>query len=74
MVVISQTTFLVHFLAWKCINFDKYFIDVCSQRSNKHYSSIGSDNGLTPISRQAFILINDGQVYWRIYASHGLYK
>ena len=67
MVVISQTTFLVHFLAWKCINFDQDFIEVCSQWSNKQYSSIGSNNGFAPVRRQAIIWINDGLVYWRTY-------
>ena len=31
--------------------------------------SIGSDNGLAPSRRQAIIWINDGLIYWRIYAS-----
>ena len=34
--------------------------------------NIGSDNGLTPVRRQAIIWINDGPVYWHIYASLGL--
>ena len=32
------------------------------------YSSISSDNGLTPSRRKAIIWTNDELVYWRIYA------
>ena len=31
--------------------------------------SIGSDNGMAPIRRQAIIWINDGLVYWHIYVT-----
>ena len=40
--------------------FDWNFTEVYSQESNWQYSSIGADNGLSPIKRQAIILINDG--------------
>ena len=40
-------------------------------RINNIPSSIGSDNGLAPPRRQAFIWTNYGLVYWRIYASIG---
>ena len=33
--------FQMHFLEWKSINFDKDFIEICSQGSNRQYSSIG---------------------------------
>ena len=39
---------------------------------NWQYGSIGSDDGLAPTRRQAIIWTNDGQVWWRIYASLGL--
>ena len=35
---------------------------ICSQWFNQQYGSIGSDNGLAPIRRQAIIWINDGLV------------
>ena len=37
-----------------------------------NHTIIGSDNGLSLNRRQAIIWTNDGKVYWRIYASHGL--
>ena len=40
--------------------------------SNEQVSSIGSDDGLAPVRRQAIIWTNDGLVYWRVYASLGL--
>ena len=42
------------------MNFDLDFIEVCSQVSNQQYSSIGSDNGLAPVRRQAITWVNDG--------------
>ena len=39
---------------------------------DSQYGSIGSDNGLAPTRRQAIIWTNDGQVWWRVYASLGL--
>ena len=49
------------------INFDYDFIEVCYQRSNQQYSSIGSDNGLSLGRRQAIIWTNAG-----IRTNHGL--
>ena len=34
---------------------------------NNIYSSIGSDNGLASIRRQAIIWVNDDLAYWCIY-------
>ena len=39
---------------------------------NWQYDSIGSDNGLSPVRRQAIIWTNDALGYWRIYASLNL--
>ena len=36
---------------------------------NWQYATVGSGNGLALNRRQAIIWINDGSVYWRIYAS-----
>ena len=44
----------------ECMYFGHDFIEVCSKGSNQQYSSIGSDNGLVPIRRQAIIWTNDG--------------
>ena len=49
----------MHFLEYKCINFDYDFTAVCSQESNEQYSSTGSDNGLASIRQQAIIWTND---------------
>ena len=43
------------------MNFDNDFTDVCSQRSNSQYSSIGSDNGLVPTRGQAIIWTSNGK-------------
>ena len=56
----SRRHFQIHFLQWKCMNFAYIFIEVCSLGSNKKYSSIGSDNGLTPTRRQVIFWTNDG--------------
>ena len=45
---------------------------MCSLGSNWQQTIIGCDNGLLPNRRKAIISINDGIVYWRIYASPGL--
>ena len=37
--------------------------EICSQRSNWHYVSIGSDDGLAPNRQQAIIWTNGGLVY-----------
>ena len=47
-------------LKWKCYNFDYDFTEICSQESNKHYFSIGLDNGLAPTWQQLNIWTNDG--------------
>ena len=57
---ISWRQFQMHFLQWEYINLDWHFIEVCSQVSNQQYSSTGSDNGLAPARRQAFVWTNDG--------------
>ena len=62
----------MHFLEWKCLNFDSNFTEVCSHGSNQQYSITASDNGLAPARRQAIIWTDDGQFFRRIYASLGL--
>ena len=47
-------------------------LKICSQWSDEHYSSIGSNSGLVPNSRQAITWTNDVLGYWRIHASLGL--
>ena len=59
----------MRFLEWKCLNCDSNFTDIYSHWSHLQYDSIGADNGLALNRRQAIIWTNDGQVYWRIYAS-----
>ena len=44
----------------KMLEFWLNFTEVCSQRSNKQYSSIGSGNGLAPTRRQAINWTNGG--------------
>ena len=56
----------MYFSEWKCLNFDWYLTEVCSQKSNWQYAGIGSDNDLAPTRWQAFIWTNDGLVYQRI--------
>ena len=51
----------MHSLEFKNIDFDVDLTEVCPQRSNHQYSSIGSDNGLAPARRQAIIWSDDGQ-------------
>ena len=60
------------FRQWKCLNFDKNFIEVCSQGSHWQYSSIGSDNGLAPNKRKAIMWTKDVLGCRRIYSSFGL--
>ena len=50
----------MYFVEWKYMNFDQDFIKFCSYGSNKRYYSIGSDNYLAPIRRQAIFRTNDG--------------
>ena len=49
-----------HFTECKCMNFDYNSTEVCSKRPNERYSSIGANNGLAPVRRQAIIWTNDG--------------
>ena len=51
---------------WKLLNFEWYFIEICSLGSNWQYI-IGSDNDLAPNRQQVFIWTNDCLVYWCIY-------
>ena len=71
MAAVSQTTLSNAFSWMKMLEFDYDFTEVCSLGSNWQYPSIGSDNGLAPVRRQAIIWTN-WLVYWRIYASLGL--
>ena len=58
--IFKKAFFQMHFLDWNCINVDWDFTEICSQGSNKQYSSIGSDNCLVPARQQAIIWTNDG--------------
>ena len=60
MATISQTTFSNAFSGLKIYEFQLTFHWSYSQGSNEQYSSIGSDNGLTPSRWQAIISTNDG--------------
>ena len=44
----------------KMFEFELNFTKIWSQGSNQQYSSINSDNGLSPSRRQAIIWANDG--------------
>ena len=50
----------MQFLEWKCVNFNKDFIEICFLGSNQQYLIIGSDNGLAPARRQAIVWTNNG--------------
>ena len=54
------------------MNFKSYFIEMCSSWSNWQYVIIDLDYGLALNRQQPIIWINDGLVFWRIYASLGL--
>ena len=54
------------------MDFKEDFTEICSLWPNRQYGSIGSDNGLWLVQRQAIIWSNVGMLYWRIYASLGL--
>ena len=43
MAAILQMMFSMHFLEWKILNLEYYFIEMCSVRSNWHII-IGADN------------------------------
>ena len=77
--LLSRRHFQMHFREWKYMNFDYDFTEVCSQRSNWQYSSMGSDNGLAPSRRQAIIWTNDDlftdaciYIYIYIYMRHSV--
>ena len=61
----------MHFCESKVLYFDFNFTEVCSSGSNWQWPSIGLDNGLAPIRRQAIIWTNSDPIYWRIYAALG---
>ena len=61
----------MHFREWKVLYFDSNFTEVYFQGPNQQHFSIGSDNGLAPIRRQAIILTNVEPAHWRIYAALG---
>ena len=66
MINTSRRHFRMHFLEWKSLNLEYSLTEVCSQGSNRQWYSIGSDNGLAPIRRQAIIWTNDGLCWWRL--------
>ena len=59
MVVILKKKIQMHFLQWKCINFDLKFFEVCS-RVQLAMFWLCSDNGLAATRRQTIIWTNDG--------------
>ena len=59
----------MHLFKWKLLNFEWYFIEMCSLGSTWQYIIIGSDNGLAPNRRQAIIWTNDSLVNWHICAT-----
>ena len=52
--------FQMHFVEWKCINFDEDLNEVYSYGINQRYSSMGSANDLALARRQAIIWTIDG--------------
>ena len=54
-------------LVWISLSVESDFIEIHGWGSSWQYSSIGSDNALTP-NRQAIIWNNVGLVHWRVYA------
>ena len=54
----ARLHFQMHFLEWKCMNFDSDFTELSSQGSNWQYLSTSSDNGLAPTRWQAIIWTN----------------
>ena len=57
---------------WKLFNVKPNVTEICGLVYYWQNASIGSDNGLAPNMRQAFIWTNVGMLYWRINASLGL--
>ena len=53
-----QTTFSTALSCMEILVFDSDFTDICLQESDWHKSSIGSDNGLASVRRQAIIWTN----------------
>ena len=75
MAAIFQTTFWNGFSWFKMCEFWLKFqqnLFPGSNISNYQYSSVGSDNGLAPIKRQAIIWASDGPAYSCIFASLSL--
>ena len=66
---ICRHHFQMHFPQWKCGHFYQYFIEYCSVGSNWLKSALIKNNGLAPSRWHVIIWINDGPVYWCIYAS-----
>ena len=58
----------------KLLYFDSNLTKIFFQGTNDQLAIIGPDNGLTPNSRHAIILTNDGLFHLYIYASIGLGK
>ena len=59
MAAICRRHFEMHFLEWHLLNFDQYWIVICSPWTNIQYPIIGSDHGLMLIRQQTIIWIND---------------
>ena len=60
MAAILQTTVSNAFSWMEMYEFRLNVTEFCSEGSNQHYSSIGSDNGLVPARQQAIMWTNDG--------------
>ena len=61
----------MHFLEWKCWNFNSDFIDIYSWGSIWQYVSNGLGNALVSNRQQAIIWTDADPVKWRIYAAIG---
>ena len=59
-----------NFLYENIWNFNSNITEICSQWSDNQYSSVGSDNGLAPIRRQAIIWANGGLAYRHTHMRH----
>ena len=60
MAAIFQMIFQKHFLERKCMNLGYDFTVFFPKAPFNHTSSIGSDNGLASVTRQAILWTNDG--------------
>ena len=67
----ADDIFQMYFREWKRLYFESISIWVCSLESDKHYLSIGLDNGLAPNRRQTIIWTNADPIHWRIHAALG---